>query len=129
MTRVLVVHHDISIADHEVASLQALGYEVDRCSGPDRRACPVLAGQPCLRAERADVLIYDLRSLLHERNDLDLVDQLRGLYADKPIVVVGGDPVDDPAAEVEMGVGIVRLRGPVTAERLDEVLEDALADR
>ena len=129
MTRALIVQHDPAVAEEEVVSLSALGYEIERCSGPDRCGCPVVAGRPCLLAEHADILVYDLRSLRYEEHERDLAEQLRELYADKPLVVVVGDGELGTLAPVEMGEGVVRLHGPITAERLDLVLEDALGDR
>ena len=60
MTRVIVVHHDIDIADQEVEALRMAGYEADLCTGPAMNRCPVLRGEPCDAAERADVLLYDV---------------------------------------------------------------------
>lgn len=47
MTRALVVHHDIDLADQEVESLRRLGYEVEQCSGPTANTCPILNGGRC----------------------------------------------------------------------------------
>jgi len=59
MTRALVVHHDIDLADQEVDSLRRLGYDVQQCSGPTANTCPILNGGRCHLAEEADVLVYD----------------------------------------------------------------------
>jgi hypothetical protein len=40
MTRVLVVHHDLDLADQEAESLRRFGYEVIECAGPTRNPCP-----------------------------------------------------------------------------------------
>jgi CheY-like chemotaxis protein len=128
MTRTLVVHHDPVVAQYELDSLAALGYSVEICRGPDVLACPLLAGRPCIRAERADILIYDLASLRHERGETQLVDELRALYADKPLIVVTGDVESGELEPVELAEGIVRLDGPITAERLDRLIEEALVD-
>ena len=34
MTRVLLVYHDVDVADIEADELRRAGYEVDRCAGP-----------------------------------------------------------------------------------------------
>src|SRR5579884_38715 len=59
MTRVLVVHHDLDLADQEADELRRAGFEVEQCGGPVGGRCPVLAGRRCDLAARADVLVYD----------------------------------------------------------------------
>jgi DNA-binding NtrC family response regulator len=87
MTRVLVVHHDIDVADIEVDELRRAGYEVDQCAGPigALAACPVLNGEPCWQVERADVLLYDTWANGDGRSDL--IDDLRDVHPDKPVVL------------------------------------------
>lgn len=86
MTRVLLVYHDQNVADTEADELRRAGYEVDRCAGPiGGSPCPVLRGQPCWQAQAADVLLYDRWE--EEHGGPDLVDELRRLHADKPLVV------------------------------------------
>ena len=92
MTRALVVHLDSATADMAAAALGACGYVVERCVGPELLACPVLSGHGCPRAERADVLVYDLAALRHEEDYREVGGELRALYADKPMVVVAGGP-------------------------------------
>jgi hypothetical protein len=36
MTRVLVVHHDLDLADQDAESLRRFGYNVIECGGPTR---------------------------------------------------------------------------------------------
>ena len=70
MTRALVVHHDIDLADQEVESLRRFGYEVEQCSGPTANTCPVLNGGSCALAEASDVMIYDAwAGRRHRRRD------------------------------------------------------------
>lgn len=130
MTRTLIVHADAAIAAAELAALAGLGYDVEHCPGPEARTCPVVDGRACLLADRADVLVYDLGSLRHRvRVDgPELVDELRALYADKPLIVVTGDTERGALEPVPMGEGILRLDGPITGERLDELIEEALLD-
>ena len=59
MSRVLVVHHDIDLADQEVDALRRRGYEATQCMGPIGAQCPILSGRTCDLAENADVLVYD----------------------------------------------------------------------
>jgi hypothetical protein len=103
MTRVLLVYHDTDAADLEADELRRAGYEVDRCAGPTGGGpCPVLHGEPCWQVEEADVLLYDRWDEV--RGGLDLVEELRLLHGDKPLVVTSaahreghaegpGDPV------------------------------------
>lgn len=59
MTRALLVHHDIDVADQEVDALRRRGYDVQQCVGPAGARCPILAGHTCDLAAEADVLVYD----------------------------------------------------------------------
>jgi hypothetical protein len=132
MTRALVVHRDARVAAGEVEALRSLGYDVDRCPGPTRCACPLVRGCPCPRVERADILVYDLASLRFEADRRELGEELRELYADKPLVVLAGgsEPgaLEPGALElVEPGDGVVWLFGPASADRLALIVEDGLA--
>ena len=128
MTRALVVHLDPAMAAGEAAELCALGYLVERCPGPVRHICPVIHGRACPLAERADVLVYDIAALRHAEDDHAVGDELRALYADKPIVVVAGGAEPGAFEAVEPSHGVLWLRGPTTAERLGLIVEDALSD-
>jgi hypothetical protein len=89
MTRVLVVHHDVDMADIEVDDLRRAGYEVDQCAGPiGGDACPVLDGRPCWQVEHADVLVYDAWAAGDGRRAL--IDDLRDVHPDKPVVLTSG---------------------------------------
>ena len=127
MTRALVVQHDRAVKEEELGSLRALGCEVVLCGGPDKGACPVLAGRPCPLAEHADLLVYDVRSLRYRDETHELIDELRALYADKPLLVVG-DPSDDRLDPGE-GSSLIWLRGGVSVGRMDLAIEEALGDR
>ncbi|HSM38338.1 MAG TPA: hypothetical protein VK838_03330 [Candidatus Limnocylindrales bacterium] len=86
MTRVLVVHHDVDVADIEVEELRRAGYEVDQCAGPiGGDACPVMHGKPCWQVDEADVLVYDLWA--SGDGHRELIEDLRDLHPDKPVVV------------------------------------------
>jgi hypothetical protein len=127
MTRALVVHGDARIAAGEAEALRSLGYEVDRCPGPTRRACPLVRGCSCPHAERADILVYDLASLRYQADRRELGEELRELYADKPLVVVAGGSAPGALEPVEPGDGVVWLFGPASADRLALIVEDGLA--
>jgi DNA-binding NtrC family response regulator len=93
MTRVLVVHHDVDVADIEVDDLRRAGYEVDQCAGPVGSTCPVLEGHPCWQVDEADVLVYDMWAAGDGRSHL--IDDLRELHPDKPVVLTSGGMLMD----------------------------------
>ncbi len=127
MTRVLVVHHDVDIADQEVDSLRRAGYEVVECVGPTGagRPCPVLRGMSCALADRADVLVYDVWASGATGGGAQLIEHLREQYPDKPIVLTS--PGLEPEwAESEGIYGVTTLLGTPTRERLLEAIERAM---
>jgi hypothetical protein len=125
MTRVLVVHHDIDLADQEVESLRRLGYEVEQCSGPTANTCPVLNGRSCPLAEEADVLIYDAWASGDIDGSGDLISGLRRVHPSVPIVLTtpgvgyAWEPAGDP--------GVVELQGQPTGARLHVAIQQAIA--
>jgi hypothetical protein len=126
MTRVLVVHHDLDLADQEADSLRRFGYEVVECSGPSRNRCPVLAGQPCDLAESADVLVYDTFASGDADGDRALIENIREIHPDKPVVLTS--PGFALSWEETAGSHAVTvLRGQPTGARLDEAIRAALA--
>lgn len=135
MTRVLVVHHDIDMADQEADSLRRLGYEVEQCSGPRyeveqssallSNACPVMRGEPCAAVERADVLVYDVWSTTESDGGKRLIEGLRDRYPSIPIVLTApGMELD--WVETEGPHRVVPLVGIPTADRLDVAIREAL---
>ncbi len=141
MTRTLVVHHDASIAEREIVILRAAGYLVDGCAGPSMTRCPVLDGRPCPKAERADVLIYDLGLAPDSHAFRRFIEALRALYGDKALVL-SSDAAHAPILEREdrepgmrdtrrggPSRGIVRLVGRPSPQALEEAIEEALGDR
>jgi DNA-binding NtrC family response regulator len=89
MTRVLVVHHDVDVADIEVDELRRAGYDVQQCAGPiGGNPCPVMCGAACWQVDWADVLVYDVWASGDGRSAL--IDDLRDLYPDKPVVLTSG---------------------------------------
>ena len=92
MTRVLMVYHDADIADIEADELRHAGYEVDRCAGPiGGNPCPVLHGDACWQVEEADVLVYDTWEA-EARGEGNLVDALRAIHPDIPLVLTSSRP-------------------------------------
>lgn len=126
MTNVLVVHHDVDLADTEVDELRRAGYKVEQCSGPTAGPCPVLHGQTCWMADRADVLVYDVWASGDDGRAL--ITNLRDLHPDKPIVLTS------PGMELEWveteGIhGVTPMVGAPTTARLAAAVEAALAGR
>ncbi len=126
MTRVLVVHHDLDLAGQEVDSLRRFGYEVNECAGPTRNRCPVLSGQPCDLAERADVLVYDVWASGDAEGARTLIENIREIHPDRPVVLTS--PGLDLSWETEAGPhAVTMLRGQPTGARLHAAIQDALA--
>lgn len=125
MTRALVVHHDIDLADQEVDSLRRLGYEVVQCSGPTANTCPVLSGHSCLMAEEADVLVYDAWASGDMDGSAELIAGLRRIHPDTPVVLTV--PGVGYAWENARDPGVVELGGQPTGVRLDGAIRQAIA--
>lgn len=125
MTRALVVHHDIDLADQEVESLRRLGYQVDQCSGPTANTCPVLNGSTCELAARSDVLVYDAWASGDSDGSTELIAGLRRLHPDVPIVLtfqgMGISGFDEEPTH-----GVVPLSGQPTGARLHEAIQQAI---
>lgn len=126
MTTVLVVNHDIDLEDQEAESLRRFGYEIEQCSGPTANTCPVLAGHPCGLADRADVLVYDAWASGDADGARALIDGLRDLHPDVPVVLtvpgIGLDWIEDEGPH-----RVVTLMGQPTGARLHEAIQRALA--
>jgi DNA-binding NtrC family response regulator len=125
MTRVLVVHHDLDMAGQEADSLRRFGYEVVECGGPSRNRCPVLAGQSCDLAERADVLVYDVWSSGDIEGSRTLISNIRDVHPDTPVVLT--TPGLELSWEEETGPHrVTSLTGQPTGARLHEAIQRAL---
>ncbi len=126
MTRVLVVYHDVDVADIEVDELRRAGYEVDQCAGPiGGDPCPVASGQPCWQVEHADVLVYDIWERAH--GESDLVADVRRVHPDKPIVLTSSGSVLDAPENDPRLAGVPVLHAPTRASLL-AAIERAVAD-
>lgn len=125
MTRVLVVHHDVDLADQEADSLRRRGYEIAQCWGPTQASCPVLRGEPCVAVEAADVLVYDVWASGESGGARALISNLRRIHPGIPIVLTApGMELD--WVETEGGQAVVPLVGVPTGERLDAAIHEAL---
>jgi len=126
MTRALVVHHDVDLADQEAESLRRLGYEVVQCGGPTRNRCPVLAGHPCRLAEGADVLVYDVWASGDAEGARTLIENIREIHPDTPVVLTS--PGLELSWEETTGRhAVTSLVGQPTGVRLHEAIQSALA--
>lgn len=125
MERVLVVHHDIDIADQEVDSLRRRGFLVEQCSGPQTHACPILRGEPCPAIERSDVLVYDVWSTGETDGGRRLIEGIRDLHPDVPVVLTApGMELD--WVETEGAHRVVPLVGVPTGQRLADAITEAV---
>jgi len=126
VTRALVVHHDIDLADQEVESLRRLGYVVEQCSGPTANTCPVLNGGECALAAESDVLIYDAWASGDADGSTELIAGLRQVHPNVPIVLtfpgIGIAGFDDEPTH-----GVVSLEGQPTGARLHVAIQQAIA--
>jgi hypothetical protein len=126
MTRVLVVNHDIDLADQEVDSLRRRGYEVTECLGPIGAQCPVLAGQPCSLAEGVDVMVYDAWATGEPEGAQRLIEGLRAFHPDTPIVL-SASGIEPEWIELAGAHRIMPLVGVPTGPRLVVAIENAIA--
>jgi hypothetical protein len=126
MTRVLVVHHDVDLSDQEVDSLRRRGYDVTQCLGPIGSSCPILSGRTCHLADEADVLVYDAWVTGEPDGAERLIEGLRDLHPDVPVVLTATSFEPDWIA-VSGRHAIVPLVGQPTGARLAEAIEQALA--
>ena len=125
MTRVLVVNHDIDLADQEVDSLRRRGYEVRECLGPIGASCPILSNHPCELAAWADVLVYDAWATGEPEGAQALIEGLRRLHPDVPVVLSASGMEPDWIATVG-STRITPLVGSPTGERLANAIEASL---
>jgi len=126
MTRVLVVNHDIDLADQEVDSLRRRGYEVRECLGPIGASCPILSNHPCELAAWADVLVYDAWATGEPEGAQALIEGLRRLHPDVPIVLSASGMEPEWIATAGSN-RITPLVGSPSGERLANAIEASLA--
>ena len=126
MTTVLVVNHDLDVADQQADSLRRLGYEVLQCAGPIGAPCPILRGQPCAWVDRADVLLYDVWATGEPAGARELIEELRDLHPDIPIVL-GAPGMELSWVETQGIHRVTPLIGPANGARLAAAVEAALA--
>jgi len=126
MTHVVVVHHDLDMADQEGDWLRSAGFSVQECAGPQYGPCPVEYGRHCPMVHGADVLVYDVWSSGSSESERKLIETLRELHPEIPIVLTS------PGIEFDWediaGVhAVVPLDGAPSAELLTAAVRRALA--
>ena len=126
MTRVLVVHHDVDLSDAEVDSLRRRGYAVTQCLGPVGGRCPVLSGRTCALADDADVLVYDAWATGEPDGAERLIEGLRDLHPDVPVVLTATG-IEPDWIELTGRHAVVPVVGQPTGDRLAEAIERAIA--
>jgi hypothetical protein len=126
MTRVLVVNHDIDLADQEVDSLRRRGYDVRECLGPIGAHCPILAGRPCNLVEDVDVLVYDAWATGEPEGAEALIEGLRRHHPDVPIVL-SAPGIEPYWINTSGSMRVTPLVGDPTGARLAEAIETAIA--
>jgi hypothetical protein len=125
MTRVLVVNHDIDLADNEVDSLRRRGYEVRECLGPIGAQCPILAGRPCGRVEWAEVMVYAAWATGEPDGAVELIGGLREHHPEVPIVVTATG-IEPDWIELTGPLAITPLVGAPSGERLAAAIDRAV---
>jgi hypothetical protein len=125
MTRVLLVHHDIDLADQETDALRRRGYEVTQCLGPIGASCPVLSGRSCRLADEADVLVYDAWVTGEPDGAQRLIEGLREIHPDVPVVLTATSFEPD-WIDLAGRHRITPLVGMPTGDRLADAIEQAI---
>jgi DNA-binding NtrC family response regulator len=125
MTRVLVVNHDIDLADEEVDSLRRRGYEVRECLGPIGAFCPILAGHSCDLVGWADVVVYDAWVTGEPEGAQALIEGIRAAHPDIPIVL-SATGMEPGWVEISGAKSVTPLVGSPVGKRLAEAIEAAL---
>ena len=126
MTHVLVVHHDPDMADQESDWLRRAGFSVEQCAGPQYGPCPILHALPCPAVDNADVLVYDVWSTGDSESEQELIELLRELHPDIPIVLTSPGLEFEWVRETGLHA-VVPLIGAPSAARLVAAITEALA--
>jgi len=126
MTRVLVVHHDIDLADQEADALRRAGYQVTECMGPIGAECPILKGIPCEYADDADVLLYDAFVTGEPDGARVLIEKIREIHPNVPLVLTASG-IEPDWLELAGEHRVTPLVGQPTAARLDAAIRQAIA--
>jgi len=104
--------------------LQGAGYRTVACAGPEGSGhrCALVGAQGCGAAERADVVVYALRT--SDARNLEVLRALRRTRPSMPVIVEASAAV--AAQRAEDFEGCVVVEAPLTHEVLLDALEAAL---
>jgi hypothetical protein len=125
MTRVLVVNHDIDLADQEADSLGRRGYDVRTCLGPIGARCPILYGRRCGLVDWADAMVYDAWATGEPEGAMGLIEGLRQYHPDVPIVVTASG-IEPNWIELTGPLAVTPLVGAPNGDRLARAIDDAV---
>ena len=126
MTRVLLVNHDVDVADLQADSLRRRGYQVTQCMGPAGGRCPILVGHRCELAEGVDVLVYDAFATGEPDGARQLIEGLREIHPELPIVLCANGMEPD-WMETSGLHGVTPLVGATSWAQLAAAVEEACA--
>jgi DNA-binding NtrC family response regulator len=126
MTRILVVNHDIDLADQETDSLRRRGYDVRQCLGPIGAHCPILGGRPCDLVGWAEVVVYDAWATGEPEGAVDLIEGIREHHPEVPIVVTASG-IEPNWIELTGPLAITPLVGIPSGDRLAATIDRAVA--
>jgi DNA-binding NtrC family response regulator len=125
MTHVLVVHHDPDMADQECDWLRAAGYSVEQCAGPQHGPCPVLSGKPCIAVDTSNVLVYDVWSTGDTQSEQELIEILREVHPETPIVLTSPGIEFDWVQTTGLHA-VIEMEGTPSSARLTKAVAQAL---
>jgi PAS domain S-box-containing protein len=115
---VLVAEDEPVVRDLILTTLRRAGYQAVAVA--DGRKAMELIGR---EGEAIDVLVSDV--IMPHVGGLELVDQVRAVRPDLPIILISGYSLKLPPAGT-IGEGVVLLQKPFTAQRLTEAIRQAM---
>jgi two-component system cell cycle sensor histidine kinase/response regulator CckA len=116
---VLVAEDEPVVRDLILTTLRRAGYQAVAVA--DGRKAMELIGR---EGEAIDVLVSDV--IMPHVGGLELVDQVRAVRPDLPIILISGYSLKLPPAGT-VGEGVILLQKPFTAQRLTEAIRQAMA--
>jgi PAS domain S-box-containing protein len=115
---ILVAEDEPVVRDLILATLHRSGYKAI-AAADGRRAMELIARE----GEAFDVLVSDV--IMPHVGGLELVEQVRAVRPDLPIILISGYSVKLPPAG-SIGEGVTMLQKPFTAQRLTEAIRQAM---
>ena len=123
--RVVIEGTDRAVVAAQHAALEAAGFSVSMCGGPDAlpgRVCPLVGGTSCPMVDAADVVVHDLD--LDRAEHRAVLRTLRRVHAATPIVLeLPQSTARDHAALVE-GCHVIY---PFDMDRFVQAVVEAVA--